>query len=474
MQFGREINRLLIGFLIAFTLIFFATAYWAVTGANSILLRNDNARRVIEERSILRGGIYDRHNDQLVVSLPQATGEIRRLYLRPSTYSAIGYYSTRYGVSGVEDAFNSILSGANIEEDFSTEITNQLLHRAGKGADIQLTLDINVQNQLADAMNGQEGAAVILSIPSGDVLAMISLPTYEPNVLDTRWDELVASEGNPFFNRVLQASYQPGAMLQTPLIAAALLTNQPIDEVIEGATQPYALNGLQLECAVRLPEIPLTLREAYAFACPSPFAQLTEHLGEEAIQATFDTFHFTDLPTLQGFTSLQPITTAIPEIQPLITGDYLENALGQGDQTVSPLSMAMIASAIVNDGNTPQPHILRAQRPIDTETWVNVENLRPTLPITTAGTARRLQDLMRSAVANGAAQNAGRPNIDIGGHAGLAYSGDGTLAWFIGFATLSGNQAVAVAVVLENSDDPGLAADIGGTALEAAGNAQRP
>ncbi len=94
--------------------------------------------------------------------------------------------------------------------------------------------------------------------------------------------------------------------------------------------------------------------------------------------------------------------------------------------------------------------------------------MRPTIPLATADTARQLQDLMRDAVANGAAQNAGRPNIDIGGHAALAYSGDGSLAWFVGFATFAGKQGAAVAVVLENSDDPGLAADIGGTALAAA------
>ncbi len=75
---------------------------------------------------------------------------------------------------------------------------------------------------------------------------------------------------------------------------------------------------------------------------------------------------------------------------------------------------------------------------------------------------------MRYAVANGAAQNAGRPNIDIGGHAALAVSGDGSLAWFVGFATFADKQGAAVAVVLENSSDPGLAADIGGTALAAA------
>jgi membrane peptidoglycan carboxypeptidase len=85
----------------------------------------------------------------------------------------------------------------------------------------------------------------------------------------------------------------------------------------------------------------------------------------------------------------------------------------------------------------------------------------------TANTARQLQDLMRNAVANGAAQNAGRPSLDIGGHAALAYSGEQALSWFVGFATLGGSSGAAVAIVLEGNADPGLAADIGGTALAA-------
>jgi cell division protein FtsI/penicillin-binding protein 2 len=154
-------------------------------------------------------------------------------------------------------------------------------------------------------------------------------------------------------------------------------------------------------------------------------------------------------------------------------GNFRATALGQGDQTVTPLLMAMIAAAIVNDGNTPQPGaILNTRTPGSTE-WTPVVSARPTVPITTSETARRLQDLMRAAVANGAAQNAGRPNLDIGGHAALAYTGDSSLAWFIGFATLGGNDAIAVVVVLENSDDAGLAADIGGTALETAARALR-
>ncbi len=152
----------------------------------------------------------------------------------------------------------------------------------------------------------------------------------------------------------------------------------------------------------------------------------------------------------------------------LTPDDLVRLALGQGTMTVSPLNMAMMAAAIVNDGNTPQPYVLIQTRAPGSTDWIPDQTVRPSLPLATATTARRLQDLMRDAVANGAAQNAGRPDLDIGGQAALAYSGDGSLAWFVGFATFAADKGAAVAVVLENSDDPGLAADIGGTALQAA------
>jgi peptidoglycan glycosyltransferase len=399
------------------------------------------------------------------------TGSIQRQYIHPAMHSALGYYSLRYGASGAESAFDTSLSGASITQDLSTILTDSLLHRPRQGADIQLTLDLDVQHQVAEAMGDQRGAAVVISVPDGAILSMISLPTYDPNTLDADWDSLVTAPGNPFFNRVLQGNYQPGGALETALMATAFLVNQPIDELFEQASDPVILDDVALNCAVRLPSITLTLREAYSFACPHPFQQLGRELGSETLQAIIDTFRLNQPSMLAGFIPTALNATPTPQLVTPTGDDLVELALGQGNMTVNPLNMAMMAAAIVNDGNTPQPYVLARTRDPGSETWRTAEAVRPSIPLATSDTARHLQDLMRDAVANGAAQNAGRPNIDIGGHAALAYSGESSLAWFVGFATFAGRQGAAVAVVLENSADPGLAADIGGTALEAAQDA---
>jgi peptidoglycan glycosyltransferase len=476
MRFVREINRLLAGMMLAFVIVATAAAYWAIAGADSVLQRPDNPRRVVADAAVRRGGIYDRADRVLSESVITADNIVTRRYPEPAAYGALGYASQRYGVSGIEAVYNVQLRGDDLAaaRDLWAVVRNGLLHRPQTGSDVRVTLDLDAQSALAAAMAEQRGAAVILGVPDGALLAMISLPTYDPNTLDANWDALTADPGRPFFDRALQGRYQPGAAVQTLLMAGALLTQVPLDEPIPNATAPVLLDDLGLTCALPLPDMPLTLREAYAFACPSPFVGLGQQLGVGQVQGIFDTFRAGDLPTLPGFERVAAdiAPTAAPD-GVIASADLLRTTLGQGEIVVTPLGMALIAAGIVNDGNAPQPYLLDSTRRPNTTQWTPAQQLRPTIPIATAGTARGLQDLMRGAVAFGASGSAARPELDIGGHVGLAYSGEQTLAWFVGFVTVDAARAASVAVVLEGSRDLGLAADIGGSALQAAYDALR-
>ncbi len=463
MGFSREINRLLIGLLFLFGIIALSAAYWSITGPDTILRRPDNPRRVEAERAIQRGALVDRE-DRVLAFSESTDGLVTRRYRYSAMYSALGYYSYRYGASGIEGAYNALLRGDDLSPSAGDALLNGLMHRPQVGSDARLTLDLDVQTAVAAALEGQTGAVIVIGVPEGDILALVSLPTYDPNLLDANWDDLIDAPGNPFFNRALQGQYQPGAALQTPLLAAAMLVNIPLDTVAVNATQPVPLGDLTLSCAVRLPEIELTLSEAYAFACPRAFTDILDPIGADTLDTVLSTFHLNEQPRLDGF---EPPPTFGASVFRLTADNALETALGQGQLTVTPLSMALMATGIVNDGNAPQPYLLQQSRLPDGP-WTDARTARPSLPITTTNSARRLQDLMRGAVAFGAAQNAGRPGIDIGGHASVAYSGEGSQAWFVGFATFGGANGAAVAVILEDSADPGLAADIGGTALAAA------
>lgn len=466
MPFAREISRLLAGLLIAFGLTGAAALYWGVSGADTILLRPDNPRLVEAEARLLRGQITDRSGIPLVISAPAPGRSAQRQYIYPETNSVVGYASLRYGVSGVEAAFNALLRGDDRPRDWNDFVQHQLLHRPRTGSDIQLTLDLAIQQALVRGLDDRTGAGVVLAVPSGQVLALASLPTYDPNTLDADWERLASDPGKPFFNRAVQGQYQPGGATQSLLIAGALLRNYPLDTPLD-TTRPVQVADVRLSCAALLPNRVLTLRDAYAFACPAPFETLASDLGPETLTAVFQTFALDQTAMLPGLSVPADQRKSALEPAQLATS-LVKTALGQGELTVTPLDMALIAAAVVNDGSAPQPHLLLASRAPNTDTWRPAEEHPTPLAMTTANTARQLQDLMRLAVARGAAQNAARPSMDIGGHASLAYSGDQSYAWFIGFVTLGGRQGIAMALVIENSADPGLAADIGGSVLAVA------
>lgn len=468
MTFSREISRLMFGILISFFIVIASAGYWAIVGADSILLRDDNPRSVEDEAAIQRGSIYDRDSNLLVETIANENGFLERYYLHPESYSALGYFSLRYGVSGAEAAYDSLLRGDVESNDFGAYLEQDLLHMPQIGADVRLTFDMDVQQTLVELMGDYRGAAVVMSVPDGEILALVSLPDYDPNILDERWDELIEAEGNPFFNRVLQGQYQPGGMLETSLMTAGILTEQSFDIVIDEANKPITIDNVELRCAIEPPQTNLTYIDAYAYACPRPFLHLAQEISPSALQNVFDAFRLDSPPMLEGFTAELPVpilTEATPEITPETS--LIADILGQGDLTINPLGMVTIVAAIINDGNAPQPYALLDYRQAE-ENWIPAQTETSSSPIMTSSSAHQIYDFMINNMTIGASIEANIEGEIIGGHAALAISGDETQAWFIGFLILDDNRGVAIALVLENNDDATLAAEIGGLALQEA------
>lgn len=469
MQFQREIQRLLAVLLLGLVAVVLSATYWVVSGPETLLQRDDNPRRVEAEAAILRGGIYDRNGELLAHSLRQRIGTrevIRRSYLRPEVYGTIGYFSLRYGVGGIEAAFDAILRGDTLPVTLASAFNQGVLHQPPVGSDIRLTLDLMLQRAVQVAMQNQRGAAVLLS-NRGEVLALVSLPGYDPNTLDARWATLATAPDNPFFNRALQGRYQPGGLLQIPLMTAALIAGAPVNQVIDNAARSITLQtistggeAITLDCTARPPANRLTTGEAFAFTCPGPFADLYAALGEQTLRETFALFGLGQGHTITGFTPAPPVA-------PLETLT-LADVLGQGALTLSPLDAAVMVATVINEGNAPQPTLLAAQRAPGATNWTSAGGLTVSSAVTTGETARRLQTLLRDATVSGSARRAARANIQLGGQVARAYSGEFTHTWFVGYALAGQNQGVALALVLEDYDDPDGAAEIGGRILEAA------
>ncbi|MBN1200258.1 MAG: hypothetical protein JXJ20_00245 [Anaerolineae bacterium] len=477
-----ELNRVTVGLLVAFLVVTAGLVYWSVVQADDLLAREDNLRSVIAEQRIQRGAIFDRDGERLAYSQAQANGVMQRIYPYPEASGVVGYYSFTYGAAGLEAAFDEELRGDDLRDDWG-RFVDETLHRTQQGSDIRSTVDLDVQRAAAAALGDQSGAVVVVHVPSGRVLAMVSQPGYDPNLVETDWDALTEHEDtSPLLNRVTLGLYQPGGALYTVMLAAILASYPDLDEaggyVLNGdvpdAQAPVMVNSLTLTCLDRVTDRPLTLAEAYSYGCPGPFAAvLGQTVTPDRLWERFGAVGLLEAPALAGFETVagdrpDPLTDATPP-ETLIAA-----AVGQSDLTVTPLHMVEIAAAIANRGNAVPLHIVDAVRQPGAADWeaIQIPALQPALLREDVAEAVRLTMLQAAALSPTVAQ-ARRQNLVLYGHSALAFGGpDATpYAWFVGFVDQSEGsavEAVAVVVVIEGEPDAGRAADVAGAAFEAA------
>ncbi len=419
----RPILRLGLALALAFGGVALMAGYWAVVRQADLLERADNPRRLLLERRFPRGTIYDRAGAVLAESRG-APGDYTRYYPYPALAPVLGYVSPQYGTAGVEAAADEALHGDENGEAWTRWWRDALgLPRTGRA--VQLTLDLNLQ-QLADAALGDRaGAVVLLEAETGEILALATHPTFDPNTLDENWESLVADAGAPLLNRATFALYQPGGALQPALLGAALQARlADLDTVyeVEGALALEA--GLTLACRQAPNLSALTLQEALRLGCPGPFAELGQRLGALRLEQLF-----TDLRLLEAPDIGLPTAAAAPDFS-----DPAALAAGQGSLTITPLHLALVTAALTQRGELPAPILLRAVAGPAGE-WQPVPATDHGVAVFAPETAETIKQLLRL------------------GHSAEALSGRAgrRLAWFTGFAPLDDTRFV-VTVMLEDGD----------------------
>jgi penicillin-binding protein A len=465
MQFAHEIKRILFLTLIAFIIIGITSTYWTVIGSNSITLRDDNPRIIEDIIRIQRGSIYDRE-DRLLAQTQVENDASSRQYLHESTYSTLGYYSLRYGEGGVESAFNDALNGTAEIDNLQQYFDREILHVAPIGSDIQLTLDLDIQNTFVSSMAENRGAGIVLNAQTGDILAMASLPTFDPNTLDEDWDRLTEADGNPFFNRTLQGQYQPGGVIHTLWLAKAILSQYDLSQLTANATDTIALgDNTQIGCAIEPNQSNLSLTQAYHFGCPVPFAVYNRTDADIAYTDLVKTFALDKQITLDNFPIPESITPTVSDDIDLNL-QSLRNTLGQGNITVTPLHVAGIVSAIANNGNAPKPNIELSIRSPETTDWLSAKQPSPSVPMMTTTTARQVRAIMESNWKTIQADTYGE-NIVVGANVTFSLAGDETQLWLIGFVRSEQMGHVAFVVILEDTKDVQIIIPIGQKLIQA-------
>ena len=452
MQLSRGIHHILFGTLAFLLVIGLSATYWAIAGRDSLLQRADNPRRIEALAAIQRGSIYDRKGQLLAETVAQAA-TLQRHYLKPSAYSAVGYYSLRYGVSGAEAAYDDLLSGSREIKTLLAFIERYLLRLPQIGSDIRLSIDADLQDALANALSDAPGAAVVLNARTGEIITLVSQPSVDPNRLDDDWEDLVKDDGQPFFNRALQGNYQLGGTMYTVLLAEAIASQFDLSQRFTQADASVEFeDGVTIGCGIAPKMTELTLIDAYAYSCPGPFQAYFLAEPQFDLDTALQRFAFDNPTALSGFPQPEPID--LPSAR---SADQLDDetlalraALGQGDLTTTPLHMAAIMAAVATDGSIKTPYLHSAMRPPGTQQWQDTSATPVSIPVISAEEAYELRAVMRRTWSE--LQN-DTDGDDAGMQVAKSQSGEEVQLWLNGFIARAGGAAFSFAIVLEDSDD---------------------
>lgn len=386
----------------------------------------------------------------------------QRTYANGSLYAAAtGFYSVVYGRTALEQTENELLNGT-ADSLFWTRLGNLFSGEQQQGASIELTLRHSLQQVATEQLGDQRGAVVALDPETGEVLAMVTSPTYDPALLashDTAavneaYQDLLARDDSPLVNRAIAGdTYPPGSTFKLIDTAAALEAGYDAD------TEVYAPQELELPntsntignyggeaCSA---DDQMTLADALRISCNTAFADLGMDLQWGPIERKAEDFGWTesiDIP-------LSVTASRLPEDPD--DAQTAMSALGQFDVRATPLQMAMVGAGIANDGVVMKPYLVDTVRASDL-TVVDVTEPEVYSEAMTRADANELTDMMVGVVDGGTGTAAQIGGVEVAGKTGTAETGQDTAphAWFVSFAPAD-DPEIAVAVIVENGGSVG-------------------
>lgn len=428
-------------------------ASWQLTGfarpAFLEFMRKYSRRPINPARTLARGRILDCRGVELAANQPDNV--LRRWYpLGSAACHVVGYRHPVLGITGLEAADNAYLSGYTLDsigelDRFGRNLVHPL--RAA-GNDLVLTIDSRLQQEATRLMTGRRGAVVMLRPDTGDLLALVSAPAFDPNRFDVQGVPTDAVDA-PMLNRAIWGLYPPGSLFK--VVVAGLALDSGFRETFDCPASGYApARGVR---PIRDHEYyeraragrswagqgRLDLRTALARSSNVFFAQLGVRLGGAAFTQAAGRFLFNERMLLYEGSSanLTASASALPDLSAARPADLAQTGIGQGRLLVTPLHMALIMAAVAQDGVLYRPRLTAREPPA---VWRNLFGPR---------TAAALKEMLRNVVLNGTGRPANLAELNIAGKTGTAQAPGGPdHAWFACMAPVEA-PAVALVVLVE-------------------------
>lgn len=449
---NAQITKLFGFIVVLFALLIVFTTRWSVIDATALNNNPLNSRAIIAQLQIKRGRILAGNGELLAKSVPKPQKQWGRTYPQGPLYAqTTGYWTGQSGnAAGLEVSANKYLS---VVQTGLNSVFGPLGGNQKVGDDVYTTLDPKAQQVAKQGLAGRAGSVVALNPRTGAVLAMYSNPTYDPNHPNAPCNDACQ------LNRATQGRYPPGSTFKVVTTTAAINSGKFTPNSVINGDSPKEISGVPLENDYNQSFGDITFTKALTLSVNTVFAQVAQDVGRGAMTNYMKRF---------GFYSKPPIDLPSGEVSPSIVQSSTGKALppgspdedigrigfGQGGLLVTPLQMAMVASAVANGGKLMTPRLIdRVVNP----TGQTIKTIQPTVyhDVMTSQTASEITQMMRDVVDEGtgtpAQLGSGIPFAGKTGTASIGPTGaNETVPWFIGFAPAN-DPKVAVAVMIEKT-----------------------
>lgn len=422
--------------------------YFVVVDSETVVANSANQRQDSKSRYVKRGDIIT--SDGVVVATTDydEEGNEYRYYPYGDLYAhTVGYDS--YGKAGLELSQNYDLLDSHAS--FPDKVKNDLKGEKNPGDSVVTTLDSNLQTAAANALYGCNGAVVVMDASTGDILAMYSNPTFDPNEMDYVWDSVHSEEGESstvLLNRATQGLYAPGSTFKVITAMEYMMEHPDYEDYDYYCEGEDVFNSVSIRCSDSTVHGELGLSGSLAYSCNTSFA----NIGINEI----------DMDSLRDFTEKLLFNEKLP-----FSGDYNESVfvmdgksdksliaqtvIGQADTLVTPLHNAMIMQTIANGGVMMKPqlvscikdadgNVISETKPKAYNTIISTDIVKGIIPmlheVCLSGTAARFM--------------ADKP-YSVAGKTGTAeYDNNGNCnSWFVGFSNID-DPDIVVSVIVED------------------------
>lgn len=447
---GKRLTKTMIAFSVLFALLVANLTLIMVVQANDYKNMPSNNHTLAREARTERGTISTYDNVVLAQSVLQDDGTYKRVY--PSgTLAAhvVGYASEAYGTAGIEASYNDTLKGQRNYASW-VDVVNAATDAGTPGNDVKLTINSTIQQAAEQALDGFNGACVVIDPETGAVLALASSPSYNASDIESILSS--GSDSSALYNRATQALYSPGSTFKMVSLTTALENNVATESSVFSSPGEMTIGNGKVNNFGNYSYGEITLARATELSSNTVYGQLGTQIGSDRLVEGSEKFGFNqdvsfDIPLVK---SLMPDPNEMTEWETAwaTAGEPVGQHASPAGPQATVLQMALVGCAIANDGVMEQPYLVDSIYNADGECSFTA---RPSslMTATSSSIAKRVRIVLEGVVNSGTGTAAAVQGVQIAGKTGTSETGkEYDDSWFVGMGP-SEDCKVVVAIALE-------------------------